>query len=249
MKVSQTAYVVEKMNRDITGETDSFQQTSSSSYLVYLFIVSAAVIVFLPYVFPFTGILLRSAKKVDVVGKVKSDPIKKSSSSRFTSLTSDAVIKKTYYSESTCEALQAHLMDMQKVVQNERERTFNLENEIRILKISETFLKERVHNLEERNSRKEFTTGYTSSVEYMMQNTPLMTESKRGDSDIIVHELLRMVLKEKDRTSTLEMEIRNLKKSEIALVGRVQKLEEKVASYGETDVSDREVNKRDYSRN
>lgn len=108
------------------------QQSSSSSYLVYLFLVSAALIVFLPYLFPTGGgLLVRSGKKVEVVGKVKSNTYKRGSSSTYTSLASDAVIKKMSYTESKCEALETLVVDLRNVVEVEREKTFELENEVK----------------------------------------------------------------------------------------------------------------------
>lgn len=220
------------MNREIAGGTDTLQQSSSSSYLVYLFLVSAALIVFLPYLFPTGGgLLVRSGKKVEVVGKVKSNTYKRGSSSTYTSLASDAVIKKMSYTESKCEALETLVVDLRNVVEVEREKTFELENEVRVLQISESFLKERVVNLEERNLeyRKGLSTGYISG-DLGVQNT-LISEGKQENADVLVRELLRIAQMEKERTSALETEVRILQRSEIILLDRIQKLEDKFASY------------------
>lgn len=224
------------MNRDISGETDPSRQSSSSNYLVYLFLFSAAFIVILPYLFPAGGMLVRSGKKVDVVAKVKSDGYSKrvsssSSSSYPTISSSDYLINRVYNSESKCEALEVVVMDLQKVVHIEREKTLQLENEIRVLQISENFLKERVHYLEDKSweSRKNSGSGYASSIEVLLQNAHV-SDGKRDGVDTVVHELLKMVQGEKDRTSALETEIRILQRSEAILVERIEKLETQFAA-------------------
>lgn len=249
----ESIYVAEKMNRDITGETDSLQQTSSSSYLVYLFIFSAAFIVFFPYLFPFSGMLLRSGKGVDTVGKVKSGTFKKSTSSAGISRPTDTMLANIAYSESKCEALEDLVMDLQRVVQFEREKVLKLENEVRVLQISEGYLKDRVQHMEDKSleSRRDWSASYTPpSGEFAMRTT--LPEGKQENLDALVHELLRMVLTEKDRTLALEMEVRILQKSEIILISRIQQLEEKFASYEttcrQTNVFDSENEQSDSTR-
>lgn len=217
------------MNRETPGETTSFQQTPSFNYLVYLFIVSAAFIVLLPSLFPIGGMLVRSGKKVDMVGRVKAD-IRKGSSATYTSLPPAAMMKRIYYSESKCEALEAVVVDLQKVVQAERVKTLELENEISVLEVSESILKERVQKLEENNSASRRASYAPLSPEFEMQKTPSF-ESKQENLDALVHELVKMVHLEKDRTSSLETEVSILQRSETILIDRMQKLEEKFALY------------------
>ena len=57
--------------------------------------------------------------------------------------------------EAKCESLEVLVMDTQRVVHGERERTLFLENEIRVLQISENFLKGRVEYLEMMSRRRD----------------------------------------------------------------------------------------------
>lgn len=240
------------MNRDIGRGTDSLQQAPSSNYLIYLFVVSAAFVILLPYLFPLGGALLRSGKKVGVVERLKSETFKKSSPLPYMPPSTDVAMLRAYRSESNCEALEVLVVDLQRMVQIERERTLQLEYEIRILHISGRFLKERVQKLEDR--RPDFRSDLSASsthIELLMQNTAA-TQSKQEKLDILVHELLRMVQAEKDRTSTLALEVQTLRRSETILVDRIKTLEEKftllMLNYRQTNVFDHKFEQQDSSR-
>eukprot|EP00250_Pteridium_aquilinum_P013093 c21125_g1_i1 orf=1169-1879(+) len=218
------------MNRDSGGESSS-RQTPSSNYLVYLFLFSAAFIVVLPHM---GSILVRPGKKTDTTEKVRTDtrhnkrtysqPASYSPPASYPTISSsDYLMTRVYGSEGKCDALEVLVLDLQKVVQIEREKTLHLENEVRVLQISENFLKDRIQYLEDKSweSRKD---SYTTSVELLLQNA-LVSDGKKDGVDTVVHELLKMVQAEKDRTSSLEKEIRIMQKSEALLIERIDKLE------------------------
>lgn len=248
------------MNRDIGRGTDSLQHASSSNYLIYLFVVSASFVVLLPYLIPLSRTVLPLGKKVDVVEKVTSETLKKSSPSTYTSSTStyasistDVMVPRGHLSDSKREALEVLIVDLQKMVLIERERTLRLENEIQILHISERFLKERLQKLEDRSPeyRRDFS---ASSIhnELLMQNMAA-TQSKQENLDILVHELLRMLQSEKERTSALALEVGMLRKSETILFDRIKRLEEKLnlflTNYRQTNVFDSKYEQHDSNKN
>lgn len=214
------------LSRESSGESSS-RQTSSSNYLVYLLLFSAAFIVVLPHMGNI--FVSRPSRKADVQEKVKVDRYSKKvhssppASYYPTISSSDYLMTRAYSSEGKCDALEVLVLDLQKVVQIEREKTIHLENEVRVLQISENFLKERIQYLEDKSweSRKD---GYASSMEVLLQNA-LVSEGRKDGVDTVVHELLKMVQVEKDRTSSLEKEIRILQKSESILIDRIEKLE------------------------
>lgn len=223
------------MNRDVNGESDplSKQQTPSSSYLVYLLLLSAGFIVVLPYLFPSSGLLSRTGSRTEE-GRASLQSERRSSYKRASPAPSSypTLYTNDYFRkyESKCESLEIFVMDLQRVVHAERERTMHLENEIRVLQISENFLKERVQYLEERNwdYRKEGT-----SSDSLLRNMPhfAASDARKGSvPDTLVHDLLRMVQVERDRTSSLQSEIRLLQRSEMSLQSRIEKLEEQFAS-------------------
>lgn len=219
------------LNRESSGESSS-RQTSSSSYLVYLFLFSATFIVVLPHMGNI--FVSRPSKKADVQEKVKADRYSKKvysspPASYPTISSSDYLMTRVYSSEGKCDALEVLVLDLQKVVQIEREKTIHLENEVRVLQISENFLKERIQYLEDKSweSRKD---GYASSMEVLLQNALVGSEGRKDGVDTVVHELLKMVQVEKDRTSSLEKEIRILQKSESILIDRIEKLESQFAA-------------------
>ncbi|KAI5054113.1 hypothetical protein GOP47_0012039 [Adiantum capillus-veneris] len=213
-------------NRESSGEPGS-RQTSSANYLVYLFLFSATFIVVLPYM----GSILvsRPSKKADIVqekpklGTYNKKTYSSPPASYPTISSSDYMMTRVYGSEGKCDALEVLVLDLQKVVQVEREKTLHLENEVRVLQISENFLKERIQYLEDKSweSRKD---SYASSMEVLLQNA-LVYDGRKDGVDTIVHELLKMVQAEKDRTSSLEKEIRIMQKSEAILIERIDKLE------------------------
>lgn len=212
-----------------SGESGSRQTSSSSNYLVYLFLFSAAFIVVLPYM----GSIVRPGKKADATERVKLDRYSKKTystpaASYPTISSSDYLMTRMYSSEGKCDALEVLVLDLQKVVQIEREKTLHLENGVRVLQISENFLKERVQYLEDKSweSRKD---NYASSVEILLQNA-LASDGKRDGVDTVVHELLKMVQAEKDRTTSLVKDIQILRKSEVLLTERIEKLESQFAA-------------------
>ncbi|MCO5604943.1 hypothetical protein L7F22_059118 [Adiantum nelumboides] len=213
-------------NRESSADSGS-RQAPSSNYLVYLFLFSAAFIVVLPYM---GNIMVsRPAKKADTIqekaklGTYNKKAYSSPPASYPTISSSDYLMTRVYSSEGKCDALEVLVLDLQKVVQIEREKTLHVENEVRVLQISENFLKERVQYLEDKSweSRKD---NYASSMEVLLQNA-LVSDGRKEGVDTIVHELLKTVQAEKDRTSSLEKEIRIIQKSEAILIERIDKLE------------------------
>ncbi|MCO5604484.1 hypothetical protein L7F22_058651 [Adiantum nelumboides] len=236
------------MFRDVNGEGDPLnkQQASSSSYLVYLLLLSAGLIVVLPYTFPSSGLLSRtgSAGTEDVIGSSKA------SARVRTHLTSPVYDYSLSHNlrkyESKCDSLEILVMDLQRVVHVERERTMHLENEIRVMQISESFLKERVQYLEERNYDYRRESSYSPSMDSLLRNAQFSASDTRkttGVPDTLIHDLLRMVHVERERTLSLESEIRLLQKAEISLQSRIQMLEEQFASTCKKDSTSKDGKK------
>eukprot|EP00250_Pteridium_aquilinum_P004685 c14887_g1_i1 orf=906-1622(+) len=219
------------MNRDLGRGTDTLQQASSSSYLAYLFLVSAAVVVMLPYLLPLGGSLLRSNKKGSVAEKIKEDRLKASELYSYPSFSSDVIVSRNYMHESRLDNLEMQVIDLQRKIQIERERTYQLEYEIRILHLSERFLKERVQSLEERRHeyRRDVFAG-SVPVDLLVQKTA-DGQSRQNNMDMYVQELRRMLQVERERTDKLVMEINVLRMSESILVDRVKTLEDKFNAF------------------
>ncbi|KAH7447474.1 hypothetical protein KP509_01G108400 [Ceratopteris richardii] len=175
--------------------------------------------------------IMKSSKKVDSQKKMMPDKYsEKSYPSLSPSLlpqvitTPDYLATRLYNSEGKCDALEVLVLDLQKVVQNEREKTLHLGNEVRVLQISENFLKERVQYLEEKSwdSRKD--NSHSAAMEVLLQSA-LVPDAKKDGTDALIHELLKMVQAEKDRTTSVEREIKILQKHEDLLTEKIEKLE------------------------
>ncbi|KAI5060505.1 hypothetical protein GOP47_0024925 [Adiantum capillus-veneris] len=243
------------MNRDVGRGTDTVQQDTSSNYLIYLFVFSALFVVLLPYVIPFGGSLLRSSKK-ETVQKLKGQSVKSSEPySLFTypSLSTDSLVSRQYNYENKQDEITMLIVELQRTIQIERERMFQLENEIRILHLSERYLKERVQKLEDRDleHRRSFSAG-SAPIELLMEKT-LAAQNKQDNMDGYLQELLKMLQAEKERVNALAMEVRMLRMSESVLVDRVKTLEDKFNEFllksGQNKHFDSKYEKRDLTQN
>ncbi|MCO5579048.1 hypothetical protein L7F22_032900 [Adiantum nelumboides] len=217
------------MNRDLGRGTDTVQQDTSSSYLIYLFVLSALFVVLLPYILPFGGSLLRSSKK-ETVQKLKGQTVKTSEPySRLTypSISTDSLVSRQYSYETKQDEIEMSIVELQRTIQVERERMFQLENEIRILHLSERYLKERVQRLESREleHRRSFSVG-SAPIELLMEKT-VFAQNKQDNLDGYLQELLRMLQAEKEKVNALALEVKMLRMSESNLVDRVKTLEDK----------------------
>lgn len=123
------------------------------------------------------------------------------------------------------------VIELRRTIQIERDRTFQLENEIRVLHLSGRFLSERIQKLEERDleHRRSFSTGAVP-IDLLMQKTANM-QSKQGDLVAHVQELSRMLQAERERTNALALEIKILRMSESILVDRIKRLEDKFNAF------------------
>lgn len=219
------------MNRDLGRGTDNVQQDSSTNYLVYLFIFSAFFVFVLPYLFPFGGSLLRSSKK-EAGAKLKGQSVKTSEPyPSYTYLSPDSLVTRQYNFESRRDEMETSIVELQRAIQIERERTFQLENEIRILHLSERYLKERVQKLEDREleHRRSFSAG-SAPLELLMEKTAI-AQNKQENMDGYLQELVRMLHAEKEKVSALAMEVKMLRMSESNLVDRVKTLEDKFSEF------------------
>ena len=106
-----------------------------------------------------------------------------------------------------------------------------MENEIRVLRMSDKFLKERVLSLEGRaysNENHHGSSSSSSSLELMLEHIDSM-QRKQENSDHLLWELSKMMQLEKEKTSALSQEVRTLRKSEAVLADKVHSLEEQVS--------------------
>ncbi|KAI5076035.1 hypothetical protein GOP47_0008894 [Adiantum capillus-veneris] len=239
------------MFRDVNGEGDplSKQQAPTSSYLVYLLLLSAGLIVVLPYMFPSRGLLSRtgSAGSDEIIGSSKSSGgrIRTRTRTMSSPVYDYSLSHNLHKYESKCESLEILVMDLQRVVHVERERTMHLENEIRVMQISESFLKERVQYLEDRNWDFRRESSSSSSMDSLLRSAQFAAPSEArkttsGVPDTLIHDLLRMVHVERERTMSLESEIRLLQKAEMSLQSRIQMLEEQFASTCKKDTTSKD---------
>lgn len=217
------------MNREVGRGTDTLQQASSSNYLIYLFVFSASLVVLLPYLLPFGGSILRSSKKGNIKGS--SPKASSSYSDTFSSLSSDFVVPKDYMLEDSQRDVQLRVVHLQRAIQNERERTVQLENEIRIMHISERYLRDRVQRLEDRDleHRRSMSTS-SAPVELLLQKTGNI-QSRQSDLVAQVQELSRMLQDEKEISNALALEVQTLRLSKSVLEDRIKNLEDKVEAF------------------
>ncbi|KAH7414606.1 hypothetical protein KP509_14G001600 [Ceratopteris richardii] len=232
------------MNRDINTDTLRKQQQSPSpNYLLYLLVLSFGLVVVFPFIFPSRSLLSWSGSEDDGDASGRNslvDNNRRSSGKKSTSASMTLYDRSLSYDnfDRRCASLEALVMDLQGVVQVERERTTYLESEIRTMQMSENFLKNRVHYLEERNLALTRDVSPSSSfsspsIDPLLRNAQSFTSDGRPAGDVpetIFHDLLKIVQVERERTLALESEIRHLQKSEASLQTRVQVLEEKFAS-------------------
>ncbi|KAH7433970.1 hypothetical protein KP509_07G095200 [Ceratopteris richardii] len=228
------------MNRDVYGDNDPLskqQQGPSSSYLAYLLFLSIGVIVVLPRLFPSSSLFSwTGGNKDEDAGDNRSSMPKRSKTSSPATFYDRSRTYDTF--DRACSSLEAHVMDLQRVVHVERERTMRLESEIRVLQMSENFLKDQVHYLEKRSLmfRKEarpFSASYAPpSVDPFLWTSQFHSAGAKTAEvpNTLFQDLLRMVQVERERTLFLESEIRSLQKSEALLQSRVQVLEDQFAS-------------------
>jgi chromosome segregation ATPase len=123
-------------------------------------------------------------------------------------------------------------MELQRMLQAERERILQLEDEIRVLRISSNFLKERIHSVEERTGfglkQEPGLMAGSSSIDRLMQQIDSL-QRKQESLNGLAWELSKMIQWEKEKTSALASEISSLRQSEAMLVAKVKMLEEKVS--------------------
>ncbi|KAI5076036.1 hypothetical protein GOP47_0008101 [Adiantum capillus-veneris] len=132
------------MLRDVGGEGDPLckQQAPTSSYLVYLLLSKAGLIVVLPYMFPSSGLLSGSAGSDKIIGSSKSSGRCIRTRTMSSPVYDYSLSHNLRNYENKCESLEILVTDLQSVVHVERERTKHLENKIRVLQISELFERE-----------------------------------------------------------------------------------------------------------
>ncbi|KAH7415432.1 hypothetical protein KP509_14G043300 [Ceratopteris richardii] len=215
------------MNRDVGRGTGALQQEPSSSYLLLLFISSAIFFIALPYLLPFGGSLLwwrrkGTAEEPKLKFSEKTDPDYK-----YAYLSTNVLTSRQYSHDSKHEEVHSSIVNLQKTLQIERERIAQLESEIYILQLSERYLKERVQKLEAGQF------GYSRSVsspsvpiEHLMERT-VNVQKKLESMDDLVEELLRMLQTEREKVSSLALEVRTLRVSESTLTDKIKNLEEK----------------------
>ncbi|KAH7445190.1 hypothetical protein KP509_02G112000 [Ceratopteris richardii] len=123
--------------------------------------------------------------------------------------------------------IEMSIMNLHRTIQIERERTSQLENELRILHLSEMYLKERVQRLEERDlhHRRSLSAG-SVPIEHLMERT-MNIQSKQENAGDFLQDLLKMLQVERDKVSSLMTEVKILRATESHLVDRVRNLEEK----------------------
>ncbi|KAH7416463.1 hypothetical protein KP509_14G092700 [Ceratopteris richardii] len=221
------------MNRESSSESGS-RQASQCNYLACLFLSSFVLITLLPYM---GGIMVtRRSKKDNAQDEMTVNKYNERAYSSLSSVSYLATIPSSNYlnshiysTEGKCFALEALVLDLQKVVQIEREKTLLLGNEVRVLQISESFLKDRIQYLEERRWESRKGSSYSASMELLLQNT-VSSNGKKDDIDTLEYELFQILQAEKDRISSLEKEISILQKSETILIERVEKLEAQLSS-------------------
>ena len=219
------------MNRDARPSNTPPQPANTpANYLVYLFIFSVVFIVLLPYIVPWMGMIQRPMKKTGNDMKPKSqETFKDSSLSSTPQSYVNSPFQRSYLTDGKYDVLESLIMDIQKAVQMERERTMKLENDVRILELSERFLKERIQMVEDRNIVVESPKASYNSLQLISQSID-GNSNNLGNIDVLVRELLRAVQKEKERTDSLDMEIGKLKMSESSLKDRMELLELKISS-------------------
>jgi chromosome segregation ATPase len=129
-------------------------------------------------------------------------------------------------------ALEALVMELQRMLQAERERILQLEDEIRLLRMSSNFLKERIHSVEERTAfgskQDPGLMAGSSSIDRLMQQIDSL-QRKQESLNGLAWELSKMIQWEKEKTSALASEISSLRQSEAMLMAKVKMLEEKVS--------------------
>ena len=247
MDVDVGVDVEESMNRTPSnGSRRAQQQTSSPTYLLIFFMFSLFCVIFLPSLSPLGRLLPQVSKKIVInffFKKSSSAPPpptnhqptqsqqQQQQTQQIPHFSSGALVaEKTSFSwDANSRALEPVVLELQRMLQMERERILKMEHEIRLLQISANFLKERIHLVEERafNSKphRDFNDGSLSNTDLLMQHADSL-QRKQESLNSLVQELSKMMQWEKERTSALASEVSSLRQSEALLLARVKILEE-----------------------
>ena len=235
------------MNRmPSNGSRRAQQQTSSPTYLLLFFIFSLFCVIVLPSLYPLGRLLPQVSKKIVVnffFKKSSSTPPpptnqqstqqQQQQTQQLPHFSSGALVaeKSSFSWDTNSRALEPVVLELQRMLQMERERILKMEHEIRILQISANFLKERIHLVEERafNSKPhhDLSEGSLSMTDLLMQHADSL-QRKQESLNNLVQELSKMMQWEKERTSALASEVSSLRQSEAMLLARVKILEEKL---------------------
>jgi chromosome segregation ATPase len=232
------------MNRSSSnGSRRSQQPPSSPAYLLIFFVFSLFAFMALPLLLPLGSWIPGASRRALIYFFFKrssaSSPAKdiyqpaqqqqphfasKSLMAEQSSLSS--------FRDTESRALEVLVMELQRMLQAERERILQLEDEIRVLRISSNFLKERIHSVEERTGfglkQEPGLMAGSSSIDRLMQQIDSL-QRKQESLNGLAWELSKMIQWEKEKTSALASEISSLRQSEAMLVAKVKMLEEKVS--------------------